>query len=277
MSAVSDIKSQLDLAQVAQLLGTDEATAGQAVDQALESLVGTMDANVGDPDQALGLTRALGDHVDAASEVDLAQVDTADGEKIVGHVFSTDQIQALSQGAGGSLIRKLLPILAPIVMGYLASKLDAYMRGQTGGAAAQAPTAPAQQPSGGLGDILGGMLGGGPGSAGGGLGVILGSILGGAAAGGAAGGAASGGLGDILGGILGDQGGAAEPAPRQQAPQPQAPAGADGPFRAPTTGGTTLDAGTPTAPQQQTQQAPGGVDAGGVLGGILSDLLRGRR
>ena len=109
MSAVSDIKSQLDLAQVAQLLGTDEATAGQAVDQALESLVGTMDANVGDPDQALGLTRALGDHVDAASEVDLAQVDTADGEKIVGHVFSNDQIQALSQGAGGSLIRKLLP------------------------------------------------------------------------------------------------------------------------------------------------------------------------
>lgn len=277
MSAVSDIKSQLDLAQVAQLLGTDEATAGQAVDQALESLVGTMDANVGDPDQALGLTRALGDHVDAASEVDLAQVDTADGEKIVGHVFSNDQIQALSQGAGGSLIRKLLPILAPIVMGYLASKLDSYMRGQTGGAT-QAPTAPAQQPSGGLGDILGGMLGGGQGSAGGGgLGDILGSILGGAAAGGAAGGAASGGLGDILGGILGDQSGAAEPAPRQQAPQAQAPTGSDGPFRVPTTGGTSLDAGTPAAPQQQTQQAPGGVDAGGVLGGILSDLLRGRR
>ena len=219
MSAVSDIKSQLDLAQVAQLLGTDEATAGQAVDQALESLVGTMDANVGDPAQALGLTRALGDHVDASGEVDLAQVDTADGEKIVGHVYSNDQIQALSNGAGGSLIRKLLPILAPLVMGYLASKLDAYMRGQTGGAA-PAPSAPAQEPSGGLGDILGGMLGGGQGSAGGagGLGDILGGILGGGA-----GGAASGGLGDILGGILGDQGGAPAQAPQQQAPQQQAP------------------------------------------------------
>lgn len=270
MSAVSDIKSQLDVAQIAQLLGTDEATAGQAVDQALESLVGTMDANVADPDQALGLTRALGDHV-GSGDVTAEQVDTADGEKIVSHVYSADQIQALSSGAGGGLIRKLLPILAPIVMGYLASKLDGYMRGQTGGRGAPAGR---QESPGGLGDVLGGMVGGGAGGSGG-LGDLLGQVLGG----GAAGGAASGGLGDLLGGILGDRGAPAQPPSPAQTPPAAAP-GSEGPFRSPAPGDTSLNAGTPEAapahPAPRPQDAGSG-DAGGILGGILSDLLRGRR
>lgn len=277
MSAVNDIKSQLDLAQVAQLLGTDQATAGRAVDEALESLVGTMDANVADPGQAIGLTQALGDHLEGdAGAVDIEKVDTTDGEKIVGHVYSADQIQTLSKGTEGSLIRKLLPILAPIVMGYLASRLDDYMR--TGGKAA--PQAPAEQADqadqGGLGGILGDLLGGGQqgqSTGGGGLGDLLGSVLGGGQQGGSRSG---GGLGDLLGGILG--GGAAEPQAQRPAPTQQAPAGStDGGFRVPNPGETSLNTqDSPTTSSPQSQAPAGGAD-GGLLGSILSDLLRGRR
>jgi hypothetical protein len=84
------------------------------------------------------------------------------------------------------LVRKLLPILAPIVMSYLARKVLG------GGQGAGGQSSPA---GGGidLGSILGGILGGGLGG--------LGS--GGPGSGGQGGGLGSGGLGDILGGILG--------------------------------------------------------------------------
>ena len=72
-------------------------------------------------------------------------------------------LQAVS-GLGGDLLSKLLPLLAPIVMSYLARKLG------MGGS-------PEQQGGSGnvLGDLLGGLLGGAGGSAaGGGLGDLLG-------------------------------------------------------------------------------------------------------
>ncbi|HRL49438.1 MAG TPA: DUF937 domain-containing protein [Propioniciclava sp.] len=161
MSAVSDITARLDLAQVAGVLGTDQATASQAVEEALTSLVGTMDANVGDPATALSLTRALGDHAGAAP-FDVDAVDTADGAKIIQHVYSADQIQSLSQGVGGDLVRTLLPILAPLVMNYLAGKLTDYLSQSAGSAAQQPAGVPSDQ--GGLGDLLGGILGGGSGA-----------------------------------------------------------------------------------------------------------------
>ncbi len=101
-------------------------------------------------------------------------IDTEDGQKIVRHVFGdqTDGVvSALSGGGGGqaSLVKMLLPLLAPIVMSYLS-------RQRKGGSDA-----------GGLdvGDLLGGLLGGSKGgSAGagglpGGLGDLLGGLLGG--------------------------------------------------------------------------------------------------
>ncbi len=110
-------------------------------------------------------------------------MDTADGEKIVSHVFGGQQDQVASQlagtanlgGAGGDLVRRLLPILAPIIMSYLAKKILGGQQG--GGQASQLP--------GGTG--AGGAGGGAAGGAGGiDLGSILGGILGGAAGAGAA-------------------------------------------------------------------------------------------
>ena len=72
--------------------------------------------------------------------VDLDQVDTDDGEKIVGNIFgpNTDQVaQTLGGnlgGQGGGLIKQLLPILAPIVLAYLSKRL---MGAGSGGGAAE--------------------------------------------------------------------------------------------------------------------------------------------
>ena len=146
MAAVDDIRSTLDVSQIAQFLGTDEQTAQQALDQALAQLVGSMGGHAADPRAAADLSRAaLDDHVASAAygdSVDINDIDALDGEKIVGHVFSGQDIQTLGGGVAGSLLQRLLPLLAPIVMGYLAQKLQERMGG---GARAPQQQAPAPQ------------------------------------------------------------------------------------------------------------------------------------
>lgn len=259
MAAVDDIKSSLDLSQIAQFLGTDEQTASKAVDQALSQLVGAMDNNATDADAAVGFTRAaLKDHAQGSAygdSIDINNIDEADGEKIVNHVFADSQIQQFTGGAGGGLLRKLLPLLAPIVMGYVASKLQEKM---SGGGRAQAP-APQQQPQGGgLGDILGDLLGGGSSSQ--------------------RGGSSGGGLGDLLGDLLG--GAPQQPQQRADTSRTGAPSsGGTGGFNAPQggDGGLRMDPGAPSSAPQQQGQSPLGGGAGDLLGGLLKEILIGRR
>ncbi|GAY12188.1 glycine-rich cell wall structural protein precursor [Pseudonocardia sp. N23] len=184
---MDEILSQIPLSDLAAQLGTDEATAEQATRQALPALLGGIQANTDDPGGAASFAQAVDQHSSSLLDggVDLGDVDTGDGQKIVSHVFGSNQDQVINQlgglgGGSGGLMSKLLPLLAPIVMSYLAKKL--------GGAAAG-------------GGGAGGALGGG----GGGLGDLLGGILGGAGGGqgGNQGGALGGGLGDLLGGLLG--------------------------------------------------------------------------
>src|SRR6476469_4548943 len=114
MSAVEDILSQIPLGQLAGQLGVDEQTAEQATRQALPALLGGIQANTDDPGGAASFAQAVQQHdpglVDGG--VDLGQVDTAEGQKIVGHVFGANQGQVINQlgglGAGGKdLIAKL--------------------------------------------------------------------------------------------------------------------------------------------------------------------------
>jgi hypothetical protein len=193
MSPVDEILSQIPMQQLAGQLGVDVATATQATRTALPALLGGIQANTTDPGGASSFADAVqqhsGDLVNGG--VDLAQVDVAEGQKIVGHVFGDNQGQVVQQlgglggqagsGIGQELIAKLLPILAPIVMSWLAKQL---MGGALGGGAA-APQAQAPQ-GGGIGDVLGGLLGG---------------VLGGGAAQQQQGGLPD--LGGLLGGLLG--------------------------------------------------------------------------
>lgn len=178
MSALDDIIGNLPVDQLAQQLGTDPTTVRQAAVPAVTSLLGGMTQNAQEPAGELSLAEALNQHATrdlGGEQVNLGAVDPAEGEKILGHVFGnqTDGVaQALAGQSGmqSDLVRRLLPMLAPIVLAYLGKQL---MNGQAGGVLGQvlggAVNAPGQQSAG------QGMLGGV-------LSQVLGHVLGGSAA-----------------------------------------------------------------------------------------------
>jgi hypothetical protein len=96
------------------------------------------------------------------------------GNDVLGQIFGSKDVSrtvaghaAEQTGLDSSLLKKMLPMLAMLVAGYLAK--------QGGGEAAG---------GGGLGGLIGGMLGGGQAQGGGGLGGALGNVLGGMLGGG---------------------------------------------------------------------------------------------
>lgn len=181
MSATDEILANIPIAQLAAQLGVDEATAEAATRQAIPTLLGGLQANAQDPAGAASLAGALGDHpsdlVDGG--VDLDQVDTDDGQKIVGNIFgaNTGQVaQTLGANLGqqSGLIQKLLPILAPIVLAYLSKRLTGSGQGggsgnvltdllgsMLGGGAAGGQAGADRSGTGSILDMLGGLLGGG--------------------------------------------------------------------------------------------------------------------
>lgn len=205
MSGVDDILRSLPMDQLARQLGVDEATASQATSLALPALLGGLQANAADPRGADSLMNALGQHSGSIFDggVDLGRVDTEDGAKISQHIFGSNEDQVVHAlggaggGVGGQLIKKLLPMLAPIVLSYLARQ----MQGRGSGESASPGGASLPTPQGGQREA------GAPGS----LQDMLGQVLGGAAGGAAAetgrtqSQAQSGGsiITDLLGGLLG--------------------------------------------------------------------------
>jgi len=137
-----------------------------------------MRANAQDANGAASLERALARHSDQPRLRTVDEVDEVDGEKIVGHVFgaNTEQVATRLADASpkaavtGDLIQKVLPIVAPIVLAWLADKF-------LGGGSSKADAGSGS--GGGLGDLLGGLLGGGSSGGSGGGGLDLGGLLGG--------------------------------------------------------------------------------------------------
>ena len=174
MSDLDGLLKQIPIDQIAAKLGVPHDVAEDAVAKVLPTIVAGLSANSKDKAGAASLEKALAKHEGrAASTVD--QIDTDDGEKIVHNVFGSNKdkvVTAVSKTAKAdeSVIAKILPIVAPIVLSWLASrflnkkKTDAAGSGQ-----------------GALGDLLGGLLGGASGGKRGGdvLGGLLGGLLGG--------------------------------------------------------------------------------------------------
>lgn len=178
MSDLDELLAQLPIDRIAASFGIDEDTARNAIGTSLPALLGGMQANAQDEGGARSLQEALGQHADRLGDglIDVDGIDTDDGEKIVGHIFGdqTDQVAQHLGGAGGldsGMIRKLLPMLAPILMAFIAKR----MRGHQQSQAQQADAGG----GGGLGDLLGGLLGGGGGGGAGGILDMLGGLLGG--------------------------------------------------------------------------------------------------
>ena len=263
MTEINDILSRIDINQVASRLGTDPDSARSAVEAALPTLLAGMQDNVRAPGGSASLESALAQHRNGLLEggVDAARVDTADGEKIVGHVFGGREDQVASQLAGtatlgsvgSDLIRKVLPILAPIVMSYLARKI---FGGQDG--AASDSTTGGQGGGIDLGSILGGMLGGRgagaeAGAGGGAQGSILDSIL------------------DGLGGALGS----ATPGATREAPSPAEapPAEGSGDDLRKRPGQSSVQPGEVIDVDFEARKPAQPGKEGGGPGGILGDLF----
>jgi hypothetical protein len=200
MAGLDDLLSQIPIADIASKLGADEGEVGSAIQTLVPALVGSIHQNVQAEDidsselESAVVQKGASGLLDGGVSVD--QVDEDDGDKIVARIFGGNDSTAVASAlagtgaGGGDLIKRLLPILAPIVLAYI-GKQFAQRSGAPAGGGTQAQAAPS---GGGLGDVLGSILGGGGGGGNNPLGSILGSVLGGNQ---------GNAIGSILGGLLG--------------------------------------------------------------------------
>jgi hypothetical protein len=187
LEAILSAQGGAPVRQMGARVGVDEDQAQSALEALLPMLAGAVNRNATQPGGLEALLGALSDghHQryldDPSSLTDEATVE--DGNAILGHLFGSKEVSrevasraSAQTGLGADVLKRMLPIVAAMLMGGLSK--GALGGGQGGG-------------SGGL----GGVFGGGQGGSQGGLGDVLGSVLGGAkggAMGGGSGGAASG-------------------------------------------------------------------------------------
>lgn len=191
MAGLDDLYAQIPTSEIANKLGADKDDVDNAIQTLVPVLLGGLQHNSQDPEHASKIESAASSQaarglLDAGGGVE--QVDESYGHQAVATLFDgndTDQVAAaLAKGGAGNsdLLKRLLPVVLPIVLAYIGKQLS------PGGAAPQQREASA---GGGLGEVLGSILGAGSGDKA--LGSVLGSVLGGK----------GGALGDILGGLLG--------------------------------------------------------------------------
>ena len=194
MAGLDDLFNQIPVADIASKLGADQSEVNQAIQTLVPTLLGTLQENVQADDidsthlESAVVAEGQSDLLTGGVNVD--QIDTSQGNQLIASLFGgndTNQVASALSGAGaggGDLIKRLLPMLAPIVLAYVGKQ---FSQKQAAGAGAQAQ-------GGGIGDVLGSILGGAGGGGGNNpLGSILGSVLGGGQ---------GGALGNILGGLL---------------------------------------------------------------------------
>ncbi len=193
MAGLDDLYAQIPTSEIASRLGADQGEVDSALHTLVPVLLSGIQHNSQDPEHASKIESAASSNaarglLDAGGGVD--QVDESDGHQAVAALFGgndTDQVAAaLAQGGAGSsdLLKRLLPVVLPIVLAYIGKQLS------PGGGQTTTAQSREEASGGGLGDILGSILGGASGDKS--LGGILGSVLG----------SKGGGLGDILGGLL---------------------------------------------------------------------------
>ncbi|WP_439564273.1 DUF937 domain-containing protein [Microcella sp.] len=163
MDDLSGLMKLIPIGDIAEKLGIDEGVAEAAVAVAVPAIVGGLAANAKDEGGAKSLEKALGKHKGTTPKR-LAEVDEADGEKIVSNVFGAKKndvalaaasaVDAKGDGLDiGAIVQQVLPIVAPIVLAWVANQ---FLGGSTKAEPEPAKTpAPSGNP---LGDMLGGLI-----------------------------------------------------------------------------------------------------------------------
>ena len=175
---LTDILAQMGgLQSIARELGVSEEQAADGAEALIPAILGGFKNQAQEAPTGLGgLGELLGqlggggllDNVLGPQPTDVSQ-----GNDVLGRIFGSKDVSrtvaqhaATQSGLDPSLLRKMLPMLAMLVAGYMARQ---------GGATA--PSGSGASNGGGLGGMLGGLLRGGGAGAGGGLGGGLASIL----------------------------------------------------------------------------------------------------
>lgn len=195
--ALDDILKQVPIDDIAEKLGVSRDEAKVAVEQGGAVLLGGLAQNASTTEGSAAIEAALKKHAGSTGAAKVDDIDQADGGKIVAHILGSKEKEVTkelteSKATPGIDFGKLLPILAPIVMGLIANaNKDKTAKADAGG-----------ESSGGIGDLIGGLLGGNSGGSGsGGIGDVIGGLLGGGSGNGSSGGGID--LGGILGGLFG--------------------------------------------------------------------------
>ncbi len=192
MDMMEVLKQSGAIGTVAQQLGVNEQIAQAGAAALLPAILGgfkkTAQAQPSGLEGLGGLLGQLGGGGLLDSVLSPEPTPVEKGNDVLGQIFGSKDVSrsvaghaAEQTGIDSSLLKKMLPILAMLVAGYMAK--------QAGG-----------EQGGGLGGLIGSVLGGGQASGGGGLGGMLGNVLGGALGGGqqAAPAGGLGGLGSLL-------------------------------------------------------------------------------
>lgn len=171
---LDDILAKAPIDDIAAKLGVSPAVARDAVEQGGAVLLGGLAKNAETESGSAAIQNALKKHKGATGATRVDDIDQADGGKIVSHILGADEQKVTStltesKATAGIDFGKLLPILAPIVMGLIANATSGKSDTADGGG----------KSSGGIGDLIGGILGGGGSGGSGGSGIDLGGLLGG--------------------------------------------------------------------------------------------------
>ena len=163
MQMVDVLKQMGGLQSMARDLGVSESQAAAGAEALLPAILGGFKKQAQAQPAGLeglgGLLGQLGGGGLLDNVLAPAPTDAARGDDVLGQIFGSPGVsRTVAQDAAGrtgldpSLLKKMLPILAMMVAGYMAK--------QRGGAGAPSPQAGGGL-GGGLGDVLGSLLGGG--------------------------------------------------------------------------------------------------------------------
>lgn len=140
-SNLDGLLALIPIDDIAVRFDSDEVTANRAVKQTLGSLLGGMIVNLNHMAGAnaqQSFDAAVAQHAPADGRIALELIDLEDGQKIVEHVLAKRQRKVAAMlgkqadnAAVAEWIAQLLPILAPIVMAFLArSRADSAEAGK---------------------------------------------------------------------------------------------------------------------------------------------------
>jgi len=167
---ITDILAQMGgLQSIARELGVSETEAASGAEALAPAILGGLQKKAAQPDGVEGLGGLLG-QLGGGGLLDQVlspqPTNVEPGNSVLGEIFgSKDVSRTVAQHASSQtglepgLLKKMLPLLAMLISGYMARQ----HAGGGGGAA----SAGAAASGGGLGDLLGGLLGGRAGSGGG--------------------------------------------------------------------------------------------------------------